>query len=170
MDKLKAGGFIIVTSFYSLPAIALGFEAPEKGVMKNPPRHPDESILAGGTLKTVLFRGSVIGIVTILAQYIGLLESPEMGTAMAFATLTLSRIVQTFASRSNTETIFSLGFKSNKYALGAVGICLVMFSFTLLPFMRGIFSMPMSFGIISLGISLGLAIVASLIMELSKKL
>ncbi len=154
----------------SLPAIALGFEPPEKGIMKNPPRHPDESILAGGTLKTVLFRGSVIGIVTIFAQYIGLLESPEMGTAMAFATLTLSRIVQTFASRSNTETIFSLGISSNKYALGAVCICLVMFFLTLLPFMRGIFAMPMSFDIISLGISFGLAIVASLVMEVSKKI
>lgn len=154
----------------SLPAIALGFEPPEKGIMKNPPRHPDESILAGGTLKAVLFRGSVIGIVTILAQYVGLYESPEMGTAMAFATLTLSRIIQTFASRSNTETIFSLGFSSNKYALGAVCVCLAMFSLTLLPFMRGIFSMPISFDLISLGISFGLAVVASLVMEVSKKL
>ena len=152
----------------SLPAIALGFEQPEKEIMKNPPRHPDESILAGGTLKTILFRGCVIGTVTILAQYIGLLESPEMGTAMAFTTLTLSRIVQTFASRSNTETIFSLGIKSNKYALGAVGVCLVMFSLTLLPFMRDIFAIPVSFDIISLAISFGLAIVASLVMEVKK--
>lgn len=154
----------------SLPAIALGFEQPEKGVMKNPPRHPDESILAGGTLKTVLFRGSIIGIVTIIAQYIGMRISPEMGTAMAFATLTLSRIIQTFPSRSNSETILSLGFTSNKYALGAVGICLVMFSLTLLPFMREIFSMPASFDLIDFGISFGLALIASLIMEVSKKL
>ena len=153
----------------SLPAISLGFEAPEKEVMKKQPRHPDESILAGGTLKTVLFRGCVIGIVTIIAQYIGMQTSPEMGTAMAFATLTLSRIVQTFASRSNSETIFSLGFTSNKYALGAVCVCLAMFSLTLLPFMREIFSMPMSFDISNFGISIGLAIVASLIMEISKK-
>ena len=154
----------------SLPAIALGFESPEKNIMKNEPRDPDESILAGGTLKTVLFRGSIIGIVTIIAQYIGLQKSPELGTAMAFATLTLSRIVQTFASRSNTETIFSLGFTSNKYALGAVVVCLIMFSLTLIPFMRSIFSMPVSFGISNLGISFGLAIVASLIMEISKKI
>ena len=153
----------------SLPAISLGFEAPEKGVMKKQPRHPDESILAGGTLKTVLFRGSVIGIVTIIAQYIGMQTSPEMGTAMAFATLTLSRIVQTFASRSDSETIFSLGFRSNKYSLAAVCVCLAMFSLTLLPFMREIFSMPMSFGMSNFGISIGLAIVASLIMEISKK-
>ncbi|WP_343348662.1 cation-translocating P-type ATPase [Terrisporobacter petrolearius] len=154
----------------SLPAISLGFEPPEKGIMKNSPRHPDESILAGGTLKSVAFRGSVIGMVTILAQYIGMQTSPELGTAMAFATLTLSRIVQTFAARSNTETIFSLGLSSNKYALGAVGVCLGMFSLTLLPFMRDIFSMPISFGLNSLGVSFGLAVVASLIMELSKKI
>ena len=153
----------------SLPAIALGFEEPEKNIMKNSPRHPNESILAGGTLKTVLFRGSIIGTLTILAQYIGMQSSPEMGTAMAFATLTLSRIVQTFASRSNTETIFSLGFTSNKYALGAVVVCLMMFSLTLLPFMRDIFSMPAAFNLSSLLISFGLAVVGSLIMEVSKK-
>ena len=153
----------------SLPAIALGFEEPEKNIMKNSPRHPNESILAGGTLKTVLFRGSIIGSLTILAQYIGMQSSPEMGIAMAFATLTLSRIVQTFASRSNTETIFSLGFTSNKYALGAVVVCLMMFSLTLLPFMRDIFSMPAAFNLSSLLIAFGLAVVGSLIMEVSKK-
>ena len=88
---------------------------------------------------------------------------------MAFATLTLSRIVQTFASRSNTETIFSLGFTSNKYALGAVVVCLMMFSLTLLPFMRDIFSMPAAFNLSSLLIAFGLAVVGSLIMEVSKK-
>lgn len=152
----------------SLPAIALGLEKPEKGVMNNSPRNPNESILEGYTLKTVLIRGSIIGIVTIIAQYIGMKHSPELGTAMAFATLTLSRIIQTFASRSNTETIFKLGFTSNKYALGAVIICLGMFSLTLLPLMRGIFAIPQSFEIINLITCFALAIVASLSMELSK--
>ena len=152
----------------SLPAIALGLEKPEKGVMNNPPRQPNEGILAGGTLQAVLVRGSIIGIVTIFAQYIGMQHSPELGTAMAFATLTLSRIIQTFASRSNTETIFKLGFTSNKYALGAVVICLGMFGITLLPFMRDIFAMPMSFELTSLVTCFGLAIVASLLMEASK--
>lgn len=152
----------------SLPAIALGLEKPEKDVMNKQPRNPNESILAGGTLKTVLVRGSIIGIVTIVAQYIGMKHSPELGTAMAFATLTLSRIIQTFASRSNSETILSLGISSNKYALGAVIVCLLMFSLTLLPVMRGIFSIPVIFNIGSLLICLGLAIVSTLAMEISK--
>ena len=152
----------------SLPAIALGFEKPENGVMKNPPRHPDESILAGGTLRAVLIRGSIIGIVTIIAQYIGMQQSQELGTAMAFATLTLSRIIQTFASRSNSGTIFKLGFTSNKYALGAIMICLGMFILTLTPFMRELFAIPATYKLSNFVICFALAIFASLAMEVSK--
>jgi Ca2+-transporting ATPase len=96
--------------------------------------------------------------------------SPELGTAMAFSTLTLSRIIQTFASRSNTETIFKLGFKSNKYALGAVLVCLSMFGVILTPVMRDIFSIPSSYGITSFVICFILAVAASLTMEFSKKI
>ncbi|MCR8746914.1 cation-translocating P-type ATPase [Romboutsia lituseburensis] len=152
----------------SLPAIALGLEKPEKTVMKNPPRDPKEGILAGGTLRSVLIRGSIIGIVTIVAQYVGNRYSPQLGTAMAFSTLTLSRIIQTFAARSNSETVFKLGFTSNKYALGAVVVCLGMFSLTLLPFMREVFAIPEYFSLQNLGTCFALAVVASLTMEGSK--
>ena len=95
-------------------------------------------------------------------------HSAELGVSMAFATLTLSRIMQTFASRSNTETIFELGIKSNKYVLGAVGVCLIMFSLTLLPFMREIFTMPSSFNFTTLMTCFGLSVLATLAMEVSK--
>ncbi|MGL5313667.1 MAG: cation-translocating P-type ATPase [Peptostreptococcaceae bacterium] len=152
----------------SLPAIALGLEKPEKNIMNTSPRNPNEKILEGKMLRSVLVRGSIIGLVTIIAQYIGMQHSPELGTAMAFSTLTLSRIIQTFAARSNTQTIFSLGFKSNKYVLGAVVVCLGMFSLTLLPFMRSIFAIPEGFELINLAICFGLAVIASLCMEISK--
>ena len=152
----------------SLPAISLGFEKPEKNTMNKPPRDPNESILSKDTLKVVLTRGSIIGIVTILAQYIGMQTSDALGAAMAFSTITLSRIIQTFAARSNSETIFSLGFTSNKYALGAVIVCLAMFSTTLLPFMRGIFAIPSVFEIQNLAICFGLAVLATICMEISK--
>ncbi|WP_332842050.1 cation-translocating P-type ATPase [Paraclostridium bifermentans] len=152
----------------SLPAIALGLEKPEKGVMKDAPRDPNESILSKGSLGFVATRGIIIGAVTIAAQFIGMKHSPELGVSMAFATLTLSRIMQTFASRSNTETIFELGIKSNKYVLGAVGVCLIMFSLTLLPFMREIFTMPSSFNFTTLMTCFGLSVLATLAMEVSK--
>ncbi len=152
----------------SLPAISLGFEKPEKDTMNKAPRDPNESILCKDTLSAVLVRGSIIGIVTILAQYIGMQTSDALGAAMAFSTLTLSRIIQTFAARSNSETILSLGIMSNKYALGAVIICLGMFSITLLPFMRGIFTIPHIFEISNLAICFGLAVLATICMEISK--
>ena len=152
----------------SLPAIALGLEKPEKNIMNTPVRDAKESILDKVTLKTILTRGSIIGIVTIIAQYIGMQKSPELGCAMAFLTLTLSRILQTLPSRSNTESIFKLGFTSNKYALGAVGICLVMLLATLLPFMREVFAIPVVFGLDSFIICATLALVSSLIMEVVK--
>nr|WP_295733129.1 cation-translocating P-type ATPase [uncultured Intestinibacter sp.] len=152
----------------SLPAIALGFEKPEKDTMNKPPRDPNESILCKDTLKVVLTRGSIIGIVTILAQYIGMQTSDALGAAMAFITITLSRIIQTFAARSNSETILSLGVTSNKYALGAVIICLGMLSLTFLPFMRGIFAIPLTFELKNLGVCLALAITAVGCMESSK--
>ena len=152
----------------SLPAIALGFEKPEKDTMNKPPRDPNESILCKDTLKVVLTRGSIIGIVTILAQYIGMQTSDALGAAMAFITITLSRIIQTFAARSNSETILSLGVTSNKYALGAVIICLGMLSLTFIPFMRGIFAIPLTFELKNLGVCLALAITAVGCMESSK--
>ena len=152
----------------SLPAIALGLEKPEKGVMKNPPRDKDENIFSKDAIRFVTTRGFIIGLVTIVAQLIGMKHSAELGVSMAFATLTLSRILQTFAARSNSETVFELGIKSNKYVLGAVVVCLVMFSLTLLPFMRNIFTMPSSFNFTNLMISLGLAITSTLLMEVSK--
>src|SRR5699024_10549273 len=123
------------------------YEKPEKNIMNTPVRDTKESILDKYTLQTILTRGSIIGIVTIIAQYIGMKTSPELGCAMAFLTLTLSRILQTFPSRSNIQTIFKLGFNTNKYTLGAVGICLTMLFITLLPFMREIFAIPISFNL-----------------------
>lgn len=152
----------------SLPAIALGFEKSEKNIMNKPPRHPDESILAGGTLKAVAIRGCIIGIVTIIAQYIGLQVSPELGVAMAFSTLILARIMQTLPARSNNQTIVKLGFFSNKYVIGAVLICFGLYSLTLMPVLRGIFSIPTVFGLYELGICLGLALLSSILMELNK--
>ena len=136
--------------------------------MNKPPRDPNESIFSKDAIISVAVRGSIIGIVTILAQYIGMQTSTVLGTAMAFATLTLSRIVQTFAARSNSETILSLGVMSNKYALGAVIVCLLMFSITLIPFMRGIFAIPDIFGFTHLAICFGLAVSATICMEISK--
>ncbi|MDN6408883.1 MAG: cation-translocating P-type ATPase, partial [Tetragenococcus halophilus] len=104
----------------SLPAIALGMENSEPGIMDRKPRSVNEGIFAGETLRSVLTRGSIIGIAVIVSHQIGLQYSNEMGVAMAFTTLILSRTLQTFAARSNQQTILGVGFTTNKYVLAAV--------------------------------------------------
>lgn len=136
--------------------------------MTKAPRDPNESILAGGTIQAVLFRGTIIGIVVIIAQFIGRQISPYVGTAMAFSTITLCRILQTLPARSNEYTLKEVGLFSNMYVIYAIIACLLIYGITLLPFMRPIFDIPLEFGIYQLGICVLLAIISTLIMEIIK--
>lgn len=152
----------------SLPAIALGMEKSEPDVMSRKPRRVDEGIFAGGTMRSVVTRGTLIGIAVIISHFIGLQHSDEMGVAMAFTTLILSRTLQTFAARSNTQTIFGVGLLTNKYVLGAVALCFALYSLTILPFTRDIFAIPTAFGWNDWFIATGLAIGAVIMMEVVK--
>lgn len=152
----------------SLPAIALGVEKPEPDVMKRKPRSVDEGIFAGGTMNTVLTRGILIGIAVIISFYIGLSHSDEMGVAMAFTTLILSRTLQTFAARSNIQTAIGLGLFSNKYVIGAVVLGFLLYGITVLPFARDVFDIPAAFGMTDWFIAAALALAAVICMELIK--
>ena len=152
----------------SLPAIALGLEPPEKNIMNDKPRNINDGILSDGIGRIVILRGVIIGVVTIIAQYIGLKVSSELGTAMAFSTILLARIFQTIAARSDYYTSIELGFFSNKYVFGAMGITFIIYLLILLPGVRSILSIPYEFNIEMFFICLGLSILAMIIMEIEK--
>lgn len=152
----------------SLPAIALGLEPPEKNIMNDKPRNINDGILSGGIGRIVILRGVIIGVVTIIAQYIGLKVSSELGTAMAFSTILLARIFQTIAARSDYYTSIELGFFSNKYVFVAMGITFIIYLLILLPGVRSILSIPYEFNIEMFFICLGLSILAMIIMEIEK--
>ncbi|MGX7196201.1 cation-translocating P-type ATPase [Enterococcus olivae] len=153
----------------SLPAIALGLEPREPNVMNESPRDPDESIFSGKTLSTVIFRGSLIGLAVIISQFIGLQYSAEISVAMAFTTLILSRTLQVFPARSTTQTSFEAGFFTNKFILMAFIACLGLYGITLLPVVKGVFSIPDTFGLMHWAIATGLALSTTVLMELKKK-
>lgn len=152
----------------SIPAISLGMEPGEPDVMDRTPRNPNEGIFAGGTLGAVVFRGVLIGVAVIISQYIGLGYSDEMGIAMAFTTLILSRSLQVFPARSNTQTAIGAGFFKNKYAIYAFLFCMALYGITMLPGVRSIFSIPADFGLEQWAIAAGLALAAVVLMELKK--
>lgn len=152
----------------SLPAIALGMEKSEPDVMERKPRSVNEGIFSSGTLSAVITRGILIGIAVIVSFHIGLTQSEEMGVAMAFTALILSRTLQTFAARSNVQTAIGAGFFSNKYVIGAVVIGFMLYGLTVLPFARGIFKIPTTFGMTEWLIATGLSLGALILMEIIK--
>lgn len=152
----------------SVPAIALGTEKAEPHIMKRAPRNPKISLFSGSTLLAVLYRGILISAAVIFAKYLGMQESAEIGAAMSFCTLLLTRTLQIFPARSNTQTTFAAGIFSNKAVLGALVFCSVLFALTLTPALRPLFLIPTSFTGAHLILCLSLALGAVVLMEVTK--
>lgn len=116
----------------SLPAIAIGMEPPEEGLLKQPPRNPREGILTASFIRDLLVQGGLIAAATMWAYTTGLHEGgPGRACTMAFSTLTLARLFHGFNCRSS-HSIFRLGLGSNLYSvmafqLGVVLLAAVLF-------------------------------------------
>ncbi len=112
----------------SLPAIAIGMEPQEEGLLDQPPRDPEEGILTGQFFRKILLQGGLIAICTMLAYHTGL-ETGAAGRAstMAFATLTLARLFHGFNCRSE-HSIIRIGIRSNPWSILAfeAGVVLLM--------------------------------------------
>ncbi len=103
----------------SLPAIAIGMEPQEEGLLDQPPRSPGEGILTRQFLSGILLQGGLIAIGTMAAFHVGM-ETGGAGTAstMAFATLTLARLFHGFNCRSE-HSILRLGLSGNLWSVMA---------------------------------------------------
>ena len=112
----------------SLPAIAIGMEPQEDGLLDQPPRDPKEGILNAGFLVSILIQGALIAACTMSAFHLGL-RTGGAGTAsiMAFATLTLARLFHGFNCRSE-HSIIRLGLGGNLWSVMAfeAGVVLLM--------------------------------------------
>lgn len=102
----------------SLPAIAIGMEPANDDLLRQKPRDPKASILSKDFLMRILVEGSIIGIFTMIAYYIGLEVTPAHASTMAFATLCLGRLFHGFNCRGK-KSIVHLGLFSNRYSVGA---------------------------------------------------
>ena len=103
-----------------LPGLALAAEPEEKGVMRRPPRPPQESVFAHGMWQHMLWVGLLIGGLTLLAQAVALYGGSAHWRTMAFTVLTLSQLAHVLAIRSEQESLFRQGIASNLPLLGAV--------------------------------------------------
>lgn len=126
-----------------LPAVALGFDPPEKDIMLQSPRGSKENIFSHGLLRLILFRGVFIGLTTlgvfVSIMYLG--SGVESARTGAFATLVLTQLIHVFECKSERKSIFEIPILNNKYLIWAVLCSLVMILGVLyIPFLQTVFS------------------------------
>ncbi|WP_338827848.1 cation-translocating P-type ATPase [Neomoorella thermoacetica] len=112
-----------------LPAMALGIDNKEPGLMKRPPHPPGESVFARGLGKAMAFLGLQIGLATLGVFILGLyLGDGDLITArtLAFTTLVMAQLFAVFECRSEHLSPFAVGYFSNPYLVMAVAASLAM--------------------------------------------
>jgi Ca2+-transporting ATPase len=95
-----------------LPALALGVEPVEAGTMRRPPRPQSESIFARGLWRSAIWVGLLMAGVTLAVQAFAIGQGWPWQT-MVFTTLALLQLGNALAVRSETDSFFRLGLRSN---------------------------------------------------------
>ena len=152
-----------------LPAVALGVEPVEEGVMKEAPKPKDEGLFAHGFGVRIGLQGLMIGILTLAGFFFGdkMTGTVEGGQTLAFMVLALSEIVQAYNMRSD-RSLFAIGPFTNSKLNGASAISILLMLlvlFTPLSRIFGLIYLPAKVYLIGLAL-----IFAPLpIMEIAKK-
>lgn len=132
----------------TLPAIALGVEPVEVGIMKRKPRGKKSNFFSGGVASSIIYQGILEGILVLGAYQIGLHVGPHVGDpslqhgdalTMAFLTLGLIQLFHAINSKYVHQSIFRPHTFSNKWFNGAIIIAAVIMAAVELPFMTKFF-------------------------------
>ena len=117
------------------PALALGVEKAEPGIMEREPRNSKDGIFAQGLLADVIFQGFVIAAITVVAFFIGYYyqfgnfavweQESGHGMTMAFIALSMTEVFHSLNMRSRTKSIFTMG-SQNIFLWGAFALSLIL--------------------------------------------
>ena len=135
----------------SLPALALGVEPVEEGVMEQRPRDARAELFDRRFSLRLAWQGLMVGGLTLAAYFLGLTRLSRPGlegaaaNTMAFATLTMCQLFHAFNVRSEEQSLFRMGPLSNPAMVRAfVTGMLLQLAVLLLPPLQGVFSvLPM---------------------------
>ena len=153
----------------SLPAIALGLEPSEKGIMNRKPIDSKKGIFADGLWGKIVTEGIMIGMLTLIAfsignKYYGL----EVARTMAFISIGLLELIHSFNIKSE-KSIFKTNIFENKFLIGSflLGI-VVQLIVAVIPQLAEIFKL-VPLNQTQWIITLAISILPIPIMELQKK-
>jgi Ca2+-transporting ATPase len=122
-----------------LPALALGAEPAEPGLMRRPPRPPQMGILNLESLVPLFGIGALIAGPTLAAYAWGhALEGRPLARELAFATLIGTQLAASLEFRSPTRSVLQL--RRNLWLVGAIGLsALLLVAADYLPFLQPAF-------------------------------
>jgi Ca2+-transporting ATPase len=129
------------------PALALGIDPADAGIMKMRPRPRDEGVITSSMWRSIFFVGVIIAAGTIFVLDLSLpgglfggSGSISYGQTMAFHTLVFFSLFTVFNSRSDRHSAFK-GMFSNHWLWGAVLFSLLLQCAVIyLPFLQQAFS------------------------------
>jgi Ca2+-transporting ATPase len=112
-----------------LPGLALAVEKAERNTMQRPPYPPDAHIFGAGMGRDIAWIGLLMGIVSLAMGYWmwGHSDvSSEHWRTIVFTTLTLAQMGNALATRSQRDSLFTIGVFSNLWLLGSVILTFVL--------------------------------------------
>ena len=121
---------------------ALSFEKAEKGILKEKPRSPSESIFNKVLLKEILVSGLVIGLVVFITWYLLLNKfNLEVNVARGYimALMVFIQNIHVFNCRSESKSAFSVPLKNNKLIVfGVIASVLLQIIVMEVPFLANL--------------------------------
>lgn len=123
----------------TLPAIALGVEPAEPGVMSHKPRGRKSNFFDGGVMGAIIYQG-IFQTVLVLGVYGWALMFPEHAAnrmvhedalTMAFATLGLIQLFHAFNVKSVYQSIFTVGAFKNRTFNWAIPVAFLLLMVTI---------------------------------------
>lgn len=151
-----------------LPALALGVEPAEENVMKRPPHSSTESVFGRGAWQFILMMGVLMSIVSILVGFLSWRAGWEHWQTLLFATLIFSQLALAVGVRSEVNSLFKIGIRSNMSMLWAIlGTILLQLLVIYLPFFQRVFK-TQALSLVELGIAVGVSLCIWLAVELQK--
>jgi Ca2+-transporting ATPase len=144
-----------------LLGLSMGVEPAEKQVMQRPPHRPTDGIFAGGMAWQTVWVGIAIGALALGAGFWYYIQGLAQWQSVMFSALAVLQVFQALATRSNRESLFSIGVFSNRGMWAVIGLLVVLQALVLYTPLAGLLGLlPLTAGDLLFCLALGLLLFA----------
>jgi len=157
------------------PALALGTEKAEPNIMKRKPREAKAGIFSGGMGIDIAYQGVLVTVLTLASYFIGhymetgdwTISNSAHGMTMAFLTMSMAEIFNSFNMRSQRGSIFKLGSQNKLLWLASIGSLVATTLVCEVPFLANAFGFA-SVGFDEYLVAIGLGFIVIPVVEIVK--